>query len=67
MDKAVSGGLKGVKLQKLEDSYWEDTSWKVIKEKYPNAKILISKQDFKRPKTWKKYDDVSNIVEKYSH
>jgi len=67
IDKAVSGKLKGVKLQKLEDAYWEDTTWKTIKDKYPNAKILISKQDFKRPTTWKKYNNVKDIVEKYSN
>ncbi len=65
IDIAVSGDLKGVKLQKLEDSYWQDTTWKVIKEKYPNAEILIPEQDFERPKTWKKYDDVSDIAKKY--
>lgn len=67
IDKAVSGSLKGVKLQKLEDTFWKDTTWKYIKEHYPNAQVLISKQDFKRPKSWKKYDDVSAIVKKYSN
>ena len=67
IDKAVSGKLKGVKLQKLEDSYWEDTNWAIIKEKYPNAQILISNQDFERPKRWKKILDVSDIVKKYSN
>ena len=67
IDKAVSGKLKGVKLQKLEDAFWEDTIWKNIKEKYPNAQILISKQDFKRPTTWKKYNDVKDVVEKHSN
>ncbi len=66
IDKAVSGKLKGVKLQKLDDAYWEDTTWKAIKEKYPNAQVLKSGQDFERPNTWKAYDDVSGIVENYS-
>lgn len=67
IDKAVSGKLKGVKLQKLEDTFWEDTTWSNIKEKYPKAKILISKQDFQRPTSWKKYNDVIDIVKKYSN
>jgi hypothetical protein len=56
-----------VKLQKLEDTFWEDTTWANIKEKYPKAKILISKQDFQRPTSWKKYNDVIDIVKIYSN
>ena len=66
IDEAVSGDLKGVLLQKLEDIYWEDTSWAAIKEKYPNAQVMISGQDFVRPTRWKKYNDVSDIVKKHS-
>ncbi|SNZ00504.1 DUF3179 domain-containing (seleno)protein [Flagellimonas pacifica] len=62
VDKAVSGSLKNVKLQKLEDIYWEDTTWEHIKENYPNAKVMKSGLDYERPKTWKRYDDVSDIV-----
>jgi len=64
--RAVSGSLKGVKLLEKDKAHWEDTTWKVIKEKYPNAQVLKSGQDFERPKTWKAYDDVSGIVENYS-
>lgn len=67
IDQAVSGALKGVRLQKLEDIYWEDTTWKTVKEKFPAAKVLIPDQDFERPKSWKKLKDVSDIVEKFSH
>ena len=66
IDKAVSGPLKGVELLEKDKAYWEDTTWKAIKEKYPNAQVLKSDQDFERPKTWKSYDDVSNIVKNYS-
>jgi hypothetical protein len=66
VDRAVSGPLKGVTLQKLEEAYWEDTTWKSIKEKYPQAEVLISEQDFERPKYWKKYGDVSDLVKKYA-
>ena len=61
IDKEVSGKLKGVKLQKLEDTFWEDTTWSNIKEKYPKANILISKQDFKQPNSWKKYKMVRDM------
>lgn len=65
IDKAVSGDLKGVKLQKLEDAYWEDTTWGKIKERYPAAQVMKTGLDFERPKSWKKYHDVSGIVEKF--
>jgi len=65
IDKAVAGDLKGVGLLKLEDIYWQDTTWKVIKEKYPEARVLISGQNFTRPRVWKKYTDVSNVLKLY--
>ncbi len=64
--KAVSGPLKGVKLLEMDKEYWEDTNWKKIKEKYPQALIRKSGQDFERPDSWTKYDDVGDIVENYS-
>jgi hypothetical protein len=66
IDKAVSGPLKGVELLEKDKANWEDTTWKDIKDKYPNAQVLKSGQDFERPKTWRKYDDVTEIVEDYS-
>ena len=65
IDKAVSGPLEGVKLLELNKDNWEDVKWKYVKEKYPNAQILKSGQDFKRPSDWKKISDVSSIVENY--
>jgi uncharacterized protein DUF3179 len=64
--KAVSGPLNGVKLLEMDKQYWEDTNWKKIKELYPQALVLKSGQDFERPGSWVKYDDVSDIVTKYS-
>ena len=49
-----------------DKAHWKDTTWVYIKNKYPNAKVLISGQDFERPKTWPKYDDVSDIVQEFS-
>ncbi|MCK5400326.1 MAG: DUF3179 domain-containing protein [Flavobacteriaceae bacterium] len=64
--KAVSGSLKGVKLLEKDKANWEETTWKAIKENYPNAQVLQSGQDYERPKTWKALDDVSSIVEDYT-
>lgn len=65
IDRAVSGPLKGVGLRKLDQVYWKDTQWKDVKENFSNAKVLITNQDFERPDSWRKYDDVSKIVEKF--
>ena len=67
IDKAVSGPLKGVRLQKLEAVFWQDTSWKEVKDKYPTAKVLISNQDYVRPKKWSKIQNVSEIVKEFAH
>lgn len=49
--KAVSGPLKNVKLLEMDQSKWEDVEWKHVKDNYPNALILKSGQDYKRPLT----------------
>lgn len=64
--KAVSGPLAGVGLIELDQQHWEDIVWKEVKEKYPEAKVLASGQDFERPSSWKKYQDVSDIVKQYT-
>lgn len=66
IDRAVSGDLKGVELLEKDKANWKDTTWQYIKDNYPNAKVLISGQDYERPKTWQKLDDVTNIVKNYS-
>ncbi len=66
IDRAVSGDLKGVELLEKDKANWKDTTWKDIKNNFPNAKVLISGQDYERPKTWQKLDDVSDIVKNYS-
>ena len=67
IDKAVSGSLKGVKLRKLEEAFWEDTDWQTIKEKYPSAMVMVPNQDFERPPHWNRLEDVSDIVKKYRY
>ena len=66
IDRAVSGKLKGVELLEKDKAHWKDTTWVYIKNTYPNAKVLISGQDFERPKTWNSYEDVSDIVSEFS-
>lgn len=63
--KSVSGPLNGVKLLEMDQQYWEDISWAEVKAKYPDAKILESKQDFERPNSWPKYETVDEIVAQF--
>lgn len=64
--RAVSGPLQGVRLLEMNKAQWEDTTWGVLKKKYPQANILKSGQDFERPKVWLKIEDTSQIIEKFS-
>lgn len=64
--KAVSGPLKGVQLLEMNDKNWEDLNWKDVKEKYPDAMVLKSGQDFERPKNWQTLQEVETIVDNYS-
>jgi len=66
IDKAVSGPLKGVHFLEMDKAHWKDTTWEQIKKAYPTAKILKSGQDYERPTTWNKLDDVTDIVEQFS-
>ena len=59
--KAVSGKMKGAELHLYDENLWEDTTWKIVKSKYPQAQVLISGQDFERPASWPQYKDVSDI------
>ena len=63
--RAVSGPLKGVKLLEMDKAHWEDTTWKVVKEKYPTAQVLQSGQDYERPTQWSKIADVKSIREQF--
>lgn len=64
--KAVSGKMQGADMKLYDESKWEQTTWKVIKAQYPNAKILVSNQDFERPKSWPSYESV-DISEGYNN
>ncbi|WP_422360227.1 DUF3179 domain-containing (seleno)protein [Reichenbachiella sp.] len=63
--KAVSGPLEGVTLLEMDQQYWEDISWKEVKGKYSDVKVLASGQDFERPNSWPKYGDVQSLVEQF--
>lgn len=56
--KAVSGKMKGADMKLYDETKWEQVTWKTIKEKYTDAKILVSGQDFDRPTNWIRYDSV---------
>lgn len=66
IDKAVSGPLKGVHFLEMDKAHWEDATWGEIKTSYPNALIMKSGLDYERPTSWKKLDDVADIVEQFS-
>ena len=59
--RSVSGPLKGVKLLEMDKVHWKDTRWAEVKQQYPNAQVLISGQDYERPTSWPRIEDVSNI------
>ena len=63
--KAVSGPLKGVKLQEMDKSLWKDTNWETIKQEFPNPLVLQSGQDYERPKTWPRFEKVEGITAKF--
>ena len=63
--RAVSGPLKGVGLLEKDKAHWEDTTWGLIKEKYPQAQVLLSGQDFVRPTEWKQLENPSDIVAQF--
>ncbi len=67
IDKAVSGSLKEVKLRKLEGDLWEDTNWAAIRERFPQARVMLPDQDYERPKEWKKVKDVTDLVQQFSN
>lgn len=63
--KSFSGTLKDVKLLELDQSLWEDIQWGDLKEKYPNAQILTSGQDFERPKEWRTIENATPIIDQF--
>jgi uncharacterized protein DUF3179 len=63
--KAVSGKMQGTPMQVLGEKYWKQTTWKDVRENYPQAKVLTSGQDFERPGTWfRRYNDATPVDEK---
>ena len=64
--RAVSGPLKGVQLLEMDKTKWEDVTWGVVKKKYPDAQVLISGQDFDRPESWPKLENVTSVLQQFS-
>ena len=56
--QSVSGDMKGSQMKVLDEKFWDQTYWKDVKANYPEAMILASGQDFKRPDAWTKYKNV---------
>lgn len=57
--KAVSGKMKNTEMQVMDETYWKQTTWKDVKIDHSIAQVLISNQDFERPKKWwRSYKDV---------
>ncbi|MDN5204500.1 DUF3179 domain-containing (seleno)protein [Fulvivirgaceae bacterium BMA10] len=59
--KAVSGAMQGTDMKVLDEQLWSQTTWGIIKEKNPQAMVLEPGQDFERPATWAKYEDIQPI------
>ena len=49
-----------------DKAYWKDTNWGEIKATYPQAQVLISGQDYERPTTWQKLEDVAAIKAEFN-
>lgn len=62
--KAVSGPMQGSTMEVLNEQYWQQTTWKQIKEGFADAQVLIPDQDFERPLEWPKY--VENEIDSLS-
>jgi len=60
--KAVAGPLKGSDMKVLDEKFWKQTNWKDVRQNHPNARVLQSGQDFRRPLLWPRtYEKISPI------
>ena len=50
--RAVSGVMVDTPLKLLGRSLWAQSSWGLVKDQYPQAKVLKAGQDFERPTSW---------------
>jgi hypothetical protein len=55
MGTAVSGPMLGAHLKLLNKSLWSQTTWGVVKDQFPEVRVLDTGQDFNRPQSWPKY------------
>ncbi len=54
IDRAVSGDMNGVELRKYSGR-WFETTFGVLKDKYPDALVLAPGQSMEAPKSWRAY------------
>jgi len=56
IDRAISGPLKGHKLEKFNEGLWEILSWEEVKRQYPEALVLNSGQTQETPEKYPEPD-----------
>ena len=61
--RSVSGPLKGTEMQVLDEQYWSQTTWDIIKANHPDALVMASGQDFERPTEWPRYTDATPVMQ----
>jgi hypothetical protein len=64
--RSVSGPLKGVGLQVMDKAHWEDTTWKEVKQRFPQAQVMQSGLDYRRPDQWLKRVNTERVRADFS-
>ncbi len=59
--KAVSGPLMNTEMKVYSDQNWSQTTWREIKQKFQELKVLKPGQTMEVPKDWPKYEDLSVV------
>jgi len=61
--KAVSGPLRGTKMNVWDEQQWSQTTWGEIKKKYKNIDVLKPGQEMDPPQTWETYSNIDAIID----
>lgn len=58
IDQAVSGSMKerGVRMEKYNETKWEETTWGQIINDHPDARVLKTGQTMNPPQNWPQYE-----------
>jgi len=59
--KSISGLMQETPMQVHDEQHWAQTSWKEIKEKYPEVLVLTQDQTMEPPQNWPKYQDSPDL------